>query len=385
MFVHGWEPNETGLSAGFFVPVPIAFVLSRQDSSIKQGRNPYCMEHKPVKYPIELRPSASNLFMALSYDMPDFGPIWGTMEELQSGLLKREIEQHLEEVLADGWELPEPHSPRAHIGRGIMGHDTDKDSQWVMVEVEVPSPATIAKIQIDRLQERLSEFVTELPEWLATNRSGVISSVSKAVLEHYASLPDPELQEGAETSLDLLVLVLQAGINHPLYPSTIEALDRSIEDAVKALKQSEQVALLLKYCDMESASLADYDVIEWSDILVKESRKLWQRPLRYQVVEIIKNKDSHNFDKESSDDALEQLHRDQAYLESIIAAEVDVLTTDVGDHLEAIYERHNGNAELMMFFDRAAQAFSDVVLAKAKEVIVEVSFEEAMQARTKNS
>lgn len=59
----------------------------------------------------------------------------------------------------------------------------------------------------------------------------------------------------------------------------------------------------------------------------------------------------------------------KAYLQAVIDGAVDYFDTGLADKLTALYEAHNGDADFDAMFERAANAYSDAMIAAAKKAM----------------
>lgn len=64
---------------------------------------------------------------------------------------------------------------------------------------------------------------------------------------------------------------------------------------------------------------------------------------------------------------------DRAYLQSLIDGTGDVLAADTGPKLEAIYAKHEADADMMALFEQAANAYGNAVAAHAKQALVSLA------------
>lgn len=231
-----------------------------------------------MRFPVVLLPNVESTYVAFAPDLPELEPTKGNLEEVIY-LLREKIVDYFSWVVEQGGGIPQPLSINAHLAKGVQS-----DCLWAHVEIDIPTPGSIASDKVELLAERLESITRELPKWFAINRLEVLDRLISTILASYRGLPSPDPIEGIDTGLDFIGLLLSVGSDHGLYEASMRGLDQEIYQAVKKLDEDEQIVLLAHFCDHELDSLRDCDVSEWADVLVRQCYDSWYLRLRQMIL-----------------------------------------------------------------------------------------------------
>lgn len=133
---------------------------------------------------------------------------------------------------------------------------------------------------VDDLCEKLNALPKNIQRWLRIDREAVMNDLVQRVLNEFEKADSPDMREGINTGLDFLRLLNSEGGDHGLWQLTMDQIDSEIFNAVCALDDDEQVALLLPCVDDLDGLATDRDASDWAFVLRQRLTDEWESVLR---------------------------------------------------------------------------------------------------------
>ncbi len=133
---------------------------------------------------------------------------------------------------------------------------------------------------VDDLCDKLNALPKSIQRWLRVDRKAVMNAIVQRVLDDFEKADSPQIREGVNTGLDFLRLLNSEGGDNGLWQITMDQIDSDIFNAVCALSDDEQVALLLPWVDDLDGLATDRDSSDWAFVLRQRLTYEWEPVLR---------------------------------------------------------------------------------------------------------